>query len=453
MKVWDAATGQEIAHAQGTHRRPSEAWRTAPTAAASPPASGDETVKVWDAGHRPGDAHAQGTHRRVTGVAFSPDGRRIASAGCDRTVKVWDAGSGQETLTLKGHTGSSTAWRTAPTAAASPRPVGTDGEGLGWDPCDPRVASGTPGLWPIGGMGGLSALGGRGLPAPTAVVRRPLAPRSSHRRDAWGQLTLAPRPRPRRTRVVRRSRCRLRQGCRNRDGHHALVLPRSLEAAPWRPRGIPIHLRQMLEQFERSEDPYTLNSIVTIGGLAPDAVTDPATGACGRAVGRTRRGQPLERCLPGPSIVPCRAVREESVGRLEKCATDENSASSPNDWLFLALAHQGLGHANEAQAWLGKAESWLDRELAETPARGAVRALLVTRPAQLRSPGHDTDPGSDNCRCICPPMSSRRTRPCLSLSGPAQNTRSRLQSRRRGPAISRASRCQGLRGVRASRAG
>ena len=47
------------------------------------------------------DADRTGIH----GVAFSPDGKRLASASGDNSVKVWDAQTGKETLTLKGHTG------------------------------------------------------------------------------------------------------------------------------------------------------------------------------------------------------------------------------------------------------------------------------------------------------------------------------------------------------------
>ena len=40
----------------------------------------------------------------VFSVAFSPDGKTIASGGVDNTVKLWNAADGKEITTLKGHT-------------------------------------------------------------------------------------------------------------------------------------------------------------------------------------------------------------------------------------------------------------------------------------------------------------------------------------------------------------
>jgi hypothetical protein len=36
-------------------------------------------------------------------VTFSPDGKRIATAGNDQTIKIWNAEDGRELLTLRGH--------------------------------------------------------------------------------------------------------------------------------------------------------------------------------------------------------------------------------------------------------------------------------------------------------------------------------------------------------------
>jgi uncharacterized protein (UPF0297 family) len=104
VKVWDAVSGQECLTLKG-HSGQVYAVAYSPDGRRLASAGLDGTVKVWNAATGQETLSLKGHTGSVYGVAYSPDGRRIASAGLDGTVKVWDAATGQEYLTLKGHTG------------------------------------------------------------------------------------------------------------------------------------------------------------------------------------------------------------------------------------------------------------------------------------------------------------------------------------------------------------
>jgi WD40 repeat protein/tRNA A-37 threonylcarbamoyl transferase component Bud32 len=108
VKVWDVATGEQLSSFKGhTHSVTSVA--ISPDGKQIASGSHDGTVIVWDVatgrqmltfrGHM--DREDSGSISFVaTSVAFSPDGKRIASGG--RDVRVWDVATGQEFFHLKG---------------------------------------------------------------------------------------------------------------------------------------------------------------------------------------------------------------------------------------------------------------------------------------------------------------------------------------------------------------
>jgi WD40 repeat protein len=75
-------------------------------------ASGDRTAKVWDASTGRDVLTLRGHEKSVLSVAWSPDGGKLATASADHTAKVWEASTGRELLTLRGHqqSVSSVAW-------------------------------------------------------------------------------------------------------------------------------------------------------------------------------------------------------------------------------------------------------------------------------------------------------------------------------------------------------
>jgi WD40 repeat protein len=111
VMVWDTETGRQMlrlpANAAAdpyTRLAFSRDHRQLAIVTADPVVTTDYVVSLWDLTTARLTASCRGHVGMVRGLAFSEDGRRLATAGhTDMTVKLWDTSTGQEALTLRGH--------------------------------------------------------------------------------------------------------------------------------------------------------------------------------------------------------------------------------------------------------------------------------------------------------------------------------------------------------------
>ncbi len=104
--VWDLTTRKELCRYKG-HRAWVSSLAFSPDGKALATGSGDLTARLWDAesGKERWSYRAPGANFYWVAVAFGPDGKTVGVAGWEGIVRLLDAATGKERVPLPGHLG------------------------------------------------------------------------------------------------------------------------------------------------------------------------------------------------------------------------------------------------------------------------------------------------------------------------------------------------------------
>ena len=100
--LWDVASGR-LLHTLNGHTNSVDAVAFSPDGKLLASGSGDNTVRLWDVASGGALRTLSGHTDKVLTVAFAPDGKSLASAGWDRMIKFWDPASGSVIHSIGGH--------------------------------------------------------------------------------------------------------------------------------------------------------------------------------------------------------------------------------------------------------------------------------------------------------------------------------------------------------------